>query len=248
MTIVSRRGGWVPPPTRPSWGGLPTRQRHFAHALVLLTLVAGCGASQRERRPMPDPLQSVEAEELYRRGEHFAQSGDYTRAEQYLTAAIERGYPEGRALPLLLQVCVEASRLVSALAYAEPYLERHPEEWPLRMLVASIHMGLEHATQARELLERVLADAPDEPAQAHYFLGVLLRDDLDDRPGAQEHFRRYLALAPDGDHRAEALAALPPEERGTPIRIESGSGQGPERVVEPQPPPGAPERVEEPVQ
>lgn len=199
---------------------------------VLLLLIAGCAAQQGQRRPMPDPLQSVEAEELYRRGGHFAQQGDYTRAEQYLTAAIERGYPETQALPLLMQVCVEASRLVSALAYAEPYLERHPEEWPLRMLVASIHMGLEQHEQARAELERVLTDAPDEPAQAHYFLGVLLRDRLDDVPGAQQHFRRYLALAPDGDHRAEALAALPPEERGTPIRIEPGSTEGPERVEE----------------
>jgi tetratricopeptide (TPR) repeat protein len=101
------------------------------------------------------------------------------------------------------------------------------------MLVASLHMGLEHNQEAREQLERVLVDAPEEPAQAHYFLGVLLRDQLDDQPGALLHFRRYLALAPDGDHRAEARAALPVEERGLPVRVESSTEGAPERVAAP---------------
>jgi tetratricopeptide (TPR) repeat protein len=210
----------------------------LAFALLSFALAAGCGAADRPRTPPPDPLLTVEGEELYQRGALFAQAGDFTRAEQYLTAAIGRGYPEARALPLLLEVCIESSRISAALSYAEPYLQRHPGEWSLRLLVASLHMGLENHQQARNELERVLQDAPEEPPQAHYFLGVLLRDRLDDTTGAQGHFRRYLALAPDGDHRAEALAALPIEERGTPIRIEPGANVGGPERVEP-PPEGA---------
>jgi|SRR5690606_6725662 len=162
----------------------------------------------------------VTAEELFRRGVLLIRAGDSVRAEQYIAAAIDRGFPEEQAMPALMHACVQSSRLSAALTYAEPYLARRPNEWPLRLLVASIHMGLEQHERARQELDRVLRDAPEEPPEAHYFLGVLLRDELEDVEGAREHFRRYLALAPDGNHREEALALLPPEERGLPIRME----------------------------
>lgn len=194
----------------------------MTHRTLLLAALSyalscvGCGAAGTERaEAVPDPLDTVTADELYRRGAELAQAGDYVRAEQYLSAAIDRGYPEERAMPALMHVCVQASRLIAALEYARPYLARHPGEWTLRMLVASIHIGLEQHEEARDQLRRVLVDAPDEP-HAHYFLGVLYRDRLDDMEAARNHFRQYLALAPDGDHREEALSALPPVERGVP--------------------------------
>ncbi|MCA9609321.1 MAG: tetratricopeptide repeat protein [Myxococcales bacterium] len=179
-------------------------------ASALSLLLAGCGGAQNggaeEASSLPDPLSSISGEELYRRGVLLAQGGDFVRAEQYMAASIQRGYPEEQVMPSLLAACVEASRLVAALQYAEPYLARHPDQWSLRMLVASIHMGLAHHTRARDELERVIRDAPEEPPQAHYFLGVLYRDELDDEAQADEHFQRYLALAPEGDHRDEARA------------------------------------------
>jgi len=187
-----------------------------------LGVLAACGASRSGSQQVPpDPLDTVSAEQLYEGGLQYARVGDYTRAEQYLTAAMERGFPEERAMPALMRVCVEASRLAAALAYAQPYLERHPTQWSLRMLVASIHMGLDENERAREELQRVLRDAPEEP-QAHYFLAVLYRDRFSDADTAREHFRRYLALEPDGSHREEARAALEPEERGLPVRVPSG--------------------------
>lgn len=194
--------------------------------LLRLALVAGlvaglggCGGAQSDAAPDGDPLDTVTGEQLYERGVRLAGGGDYIRAEQYLAAAIERGFPEERAIPALMHVCVQADRLVAALGYAEPYLEQHPTEWSLRMLVASIHLGLGHDEQAGEQLERVIRDAPEEAPQAHYLLGVLHRDRLEDVEGARAHFRRYLALAPEGDHREEARAALSPEERGVPQRV-----------------------------
>lgn len=180
------------------------------HALLALALLASaCGAADRSaEEPIVDPLESVTGEELYRRGRLLARGGDLIRAEQYFAASIGRGYPEERVLPALMHVCIEASRLVAALQYAEPYLARHPDAWSLRMLVASLHMGMEHHTEARTHLERVLRDAPDEPPQAHYFLGVLFRDRLEDPERSATHFRRYLVLDPDGDHVDEARAGV----------------------------------------
>ncbi len=197
-------------------------KRSILFVLGLSLASVGCGAASPgdQRAASPDPLDTVSAEELYRRGVLLVQSGDSVRAEQYIAAAIDRGFSEETAMPALMHACVSSSRLSAALTYAEPYLLRHPSNWPLRLLVASLHMGLAQHERARSELERVLRDAPDEPPEAHYFLGVLLRDELDDLEGARGHFRRYLAIAPQGDHRDEALAALPEEERGIPRRME----------------------------
>lgn len=190
--------------------------------LMMSLLLLGCGAAATSAASgTTDPLDSVSAEELYRRGVVLGRAGDFVRAEQYIVAAIDRGFPEQEAMPALMAACVQSSRLSAALGYAEPYLARHPSEWSLRLLVASIHMGLDAHDRARDELTRVLADAPEEPPEAHYFLGVLYRDELADMERAREHFRRYLALAPEGTHREEARAALTPEERGLPVRIEA---------------------------
>src|SRR5690606_3275268 len=141
-----------------------------------------------------DPLREVAGADLYQRGLALPEAGDYVRAEQYLTSAIARGYPEAEALPPLIQVCIASSRLRSALDHAEPYLEPHPDAWSLRYLVATIHRGLDQPAEARAALERVIADAPEQP-DAHYLLGILLRDHTDDRAAAVRHLARYLVLA-----------------------------------------------------
>jgi tetratricopeptide (TPR) repeat protein len=195
---------------------------------ALLALGCATGANAR-RPPPPDPLDTVSADELFSRGVRLGQAGDFIRAEQYIAAAIERGYSEERAMPALMAACVQGSRLSAALGYAEPYLARHPNEWSLRLLVASIHMGLSQHERARDELARVLRDAPEEPPQAHYFLGVLHRDHLDDADIAHQRFRRYLELAPDGPHRDEAISALPDAERaayGVPTRVPAEGGAG----------------------
>jgi tetratricopeptide (TPR) repeat protein len=178
--------------------------------VIALALVAApaCSRTPRPAGPPPgDPLASVRASDLYRRGVALARAGDFVRAEQYLTTAIARGYPEARALPALLRVCVASSRLRAALGHAEPYRQRNPDAWSLRYLVASIYLGVGESDRARESLERVIADAPRQ-ADPHYLLGIVLRDELGDRAEAARHFASYLALAPRGAHAAEVRAAV----------------------------------------
>jgi Flp pilus assembly protein TadD len=184
------------------------------------------GATQTQ---LPDPLADRTAEQLFQAGVRIAQQGDYIRAEQYLTAARDHGYAEDRVLPLLMEVCVHSSRYSAALGYAEPYIETHPEDWRLRQLLATIQMGLGNSAGARISLEHVTAEAPDEPTP-HYMLGVLLRDSLRDETGMRAAFQRYLALAPDGPHAAEAREALGLIVGATgpvPVRLQPGEAPPP---------------------
>lgn len=176
---------------------------------LVLALLIGCGhAPAEERTPPPgDPVQEVPGEQLFAQGVSLAQAGDLVRSEQYLLAALERGYPEDRLMPVLLRVLIAASRLRVALGYAEPYLARNPDAWPLRYLVATIHLGMERPELARRELERVIATAPDAP-DPHFLLGIVLRDAAGDAAAAEPHFQRYLELAPEGSHANEARDAL----------------------------------------
>ncbi len=189
-------------PRRACRGGSPS-------AVALLALLVGCASTQHpvETTPISDPLDDQTGQILFDSGVRIAGQGDYIRAEQYLTAARDHGFPEERVLPLLMEVCVRSSRFSAAVGYAEPYLETHPDDWRLRQLLATIQMGLGDAAAARLSLEHVVAEAPDEPVP-HYMLGVLLRDQLHDEPGMRVQFERYLALAPEGPHATEAREAL----------------------------------------
>ena len=160
-----------------------------------------------------DPLMNVKAEDLFRDGERMAQAGDALRAEQYLNAAMQRGYPAQRAMPLLLRVCIASSRLGVALQYAAPYLQLHPEDYRLRYLVAAVQLGLGRASEARMELTRVVRDAPDF-AEAHYLLGVVLRDHLNDPEAAEQAFTTHQQLKPDGVHGAEVAAWLRERDAG----------------------------------
>jgi tetratricopeptide (TPR) repeat protein len=183
---------------------------------VLAAACAGCGHAPPEEalEPAPaDPVEEVEAEDLYDKGIELARSGDLVRAEQYLAASSSRGAPEEQVLPALLRVCIAANRYRIALNYAEPYLREHPRDWSLRFLVASIHLGMGNVSEARRGLEAVIESAPDEP-EPRYLLAILLRDEDGDVAGAEAHFQRYLELAPDGRHAEEVRYAL------TRVRIE----------------------------
>jgi len=185
--------------------------RATAPALLagLGVLLAACGnAPPAPAGPGPaDPVADAHPEALFQHALALAQAGDLVRAEQYLAASIDRGYPEDRAMPVLIRVCVAASRLRIALGYAEPYLERHPDAWSLRYVVATIHLGMGDGVRARHELERVVQAAPEEP-DPHFLLALVLRDEAGDPAGAEQHLRRYLELAPEGHHAAEARDAL----------------------------------------
>jgi tetratricopeptide (TPR) repeat protein len=203
----------------------------LAALIVTLAAAGGCGGTSVEVQTSSsattsDPLNDIEPSELFRRGVVLAQHGDFVRAEQYLLAARNRGFDEGRVIPPLMEVCVRASRLSAAIGYAEPYLESHPSDWPLRVLVGSIHLGLGHLGEARRHLEvaardgRAAAEAEGrpEPAEAHYLLGIVMREQAE-LVEARVHFARYAELEPGGTHAEEvrAILAEPEPHQATPV-------------------------------
>ncbi|HEY2736310.1 MAG TPA: tetratricopeptide repeat protein [Polyangiales bacterium] len=155
----------------------------------------------------PDPLDRIDPSALFARGERLAKQGDPIRAEQYLSASLDRGFPAVRALPLLLRVCIASSRLAVALQYATPYLRLHPDDYHLRYLVAAVQLGLGRPEESKRQLELVLQDAPDY-ADAHYLLGIVLRDHLQQGERAAEEFALHQQYSPRGLHGAEVAAYL----------------------------------------
>ncbi len=184
------------------------RQAALCALLVSLAMFwIGCGGLQAEREAMPDPLDGVEAQELFDRGVALGRRGDAVRAEQYVSAAMDRGFPESEAIPYLVKICAASSRFNTALNYAEPYLEEHPEDWGLRLVVATMHLALNNRGRAQAELERIVREEPEQPTP-YYLLAVLHRDAHANHADARPYFARYLELAPEGEHAEEARSAL----------------------------------------
>jgi tetratricopeptide (TPR) repeat protein len=187
--------------------------------LVLLSVLSACGHAQTARPATPRSLGEVAPAELFEKGRLLANTGDHVAAEQFLVAALRRGYPEEACVRELVRVCVAGGRMDSALTHAEPYLERHPEDFRLRQVVASVYLALGDIAQARGELERVIEVEPAVP-EAQFLMAVLLRDDFSDPESARLHFANYLALAPNGDHASEARFWLKRAERA-PVRVKA---------------------------
>lgn len=183
--------------------------RPILAAFVLALTGAGCAHAPA---PAPQSLAEVPAESLYRRGLALAEQGDFVPAEQYFQAARSRGYPEAQAVKQLVKVCLAGNRFDSALHYALPYLERHPDAWPLRQVVATIHLAMGDGEAARMELEDMASEVPDHP-DVHYLLAVVMRDEFGDVDGAERSFGRYLTLAPDGEHAPEVRAWIRRKQR-----------------------------------
>lgn len=147
------------------------------------------------------------ADKLFARGRAFASVGDYTRAEQYLSGALDAGGDEAAIMPVLIGVCVEARRFRVAIDFAEPYLRKHPGDGRLRFVVGTLYMAVGEPATARVKFEEILEQRPNEP-ETHYALGVVLRDADHDLLRADKHFRAYLRLKPNGDHVEDARASL----------------------------------------
>jgi tetratricopeptide (TPR) repeat protein len=146
-------------------------------------------------------------EKLLDRGKAFARAGDMTRAEQYLAAALEQGADARQVLPLLLRVCLTERRYRVAIDYAEDHLRKHPNDAQLRFVVGTLYSTVGEVQPAKQHLEQA-AEASPKNAEVQFALGVLYRDELEDRASAHEHFQAYLRLAPNGPHADEARGSL----------------------------------------
>jgi tetratricopeptide (TPR) repeat protein len=177
---------------------------------LLLTLTAtGCASAPKRpaREDARDLRSGQSTEQLVERGRLFATLGDSTRAEQYLTAALEAGARPEAVLPSLLRACIESRRYRVAAEYVGEYLRRNPDSVPLRLLHGMLEAAVGDRAVAFREYESVLRIRPDD-SEGHYAMAILLRDAMDDPAGADEHFRAYLRIAPDGAHAAEARASL----------------------------------------
>lgn len=125
----------------------------------LLFFALGTSCARPNAPPAHLRPQPPSAAALFDHGTRLARRGDSVRAEQYLVAALEHGYPEERGLPWLLRVCIEGSRLRSAVRHASLHLERHPDELELEPLVATLLVALGERERARSRLERALERA-----------------------------------------------------------------------------------------
>jgi tetratricopeptide (TPR) repeat protein len=173
--------------------------------------VTSLGCATATKTKVERDIQKVQVEstteKLVARGKAFAQIGDNTRAEQYFAAALDQGADPKETLPLLLHVCVSEGRYRVAIDYAEPQLKKHPEDYRLRFVIASLYATVGDTHTAVEQLQQV-ARAQPEHAEAHYALARLLRDEEGDVVNADLHFREYLRLRPAGPHADEARASL----------------------------------------
>jgi tetratricopeptide (TPR) repeat protein len=181
-------------------------------ACVALLLLASCAStSEGSGKQIQEDLATMRAERspdrLAARGRAFASVGDMTRAEQYLSAAIDAGGDPGVLLPELLRVCIAAKRYRVAIDYATPWLRRYPSDTKLRFVVASLRSSIGDAVGAKTDLQQVIANQPDD-APAHFAYAVLLHDQLGDLADADREFREYIRLAPTGAHVDEARASL----------------------------------------
>lgn len=184
----------------------------FTAALYLVCIAAlfGCATTGQNKTPPPprtDPLQTVSAQTLFTHGQLQAQQGDLVRAEQYFLAAQTKGYPESQVVPRLIEVCLVASRYRAALQYAEPYLEKHPDDHQLRTVTGAIYLALGQPKKASDILQNVITQGDEQPF-ALYLLAVIARDSEHDGRAAKDLFLRYLEKDPHGKHAAEANAFI----------------------------------------
>jgi tetratricopeptide (TPR) repeat protein len=146
-------------------------------------------------------------DKLIDRGKAFMIVGDTTRAEQYFAAAIRAGADERKVIPLLLTVCAQDGRYRVAIQYAETYLKSHPNDLSVRFVLGTLYSAVNEPEPARDALSTVVEARPED-ADAHFALGVLLRDAEHDYAGADRQFREYIRLKPRGAHAEEAEASL----------------------------------------
>ncbi|QQR91297.1 MAG: hypothetical protein IPJ88_06100 [Myxococcales bacterium] len=213
-------------------------RQYLLISAIAACFIVSCATTKHTELSSPeqhDPLSRITAKQLFDHGMSLSHHGDYLRAEQYLAASMDKGYPESKVVPALVEVCVLSSRLPSAVQYAEPFLERHPRLWSLRLVLASVYYSLGRYASSKRELYMAIEDAPKEPASAHYLLAMNFREEKNEEE-IKVHAKRYLELAPKGIHAEQAeqlirfpLKAAAEDLQQGPIRLESQQGRDDEQ-------------------
>jgi len=140
--------------------------RSLSVACVCL-LATACLSAQRKGPSAPpiDPIAQVPGATLRAEGLGYAQRGDLIRSQQYLSAALQKGFDETIVIPELVKVCVASSRLRAALEFAQPYLRRHPRDAGMQNVVATIHRALGDVAVTSGNFENVLESKKVRPTR-----------------------------------------------------------------------------------
>lgn len=178
----------------------------LVHCVLVLSLLAlsACAGSLANQ---PKKKEGLTSEQLLEVASLLEQSGDTVRAEQYLRSALKEGADEKTILPRLLRLYVSDGQLRLAIDLAEQSLRQDPADVTLRLFLGALQTAVGADLLAVEQYERVITADPKN-AEAHFALATLLHDGTGGRDRADEHFRAYLALAPAGEHAAEARGLL----------------------------------------
>jgi Tfp pilus assembly protein PilF len=178
-----------------------------AVSAVLVLAVVGCGGAPAKSTRTPAEERAQSAALLVEQGRAYAEAGDALRAQEYFSAALKSGAEEKQVLPLLLRACVAEKNYRLAIEYAEQALAREPKNARLRLLAGTLHASVGDMVRSRERLERAATELTNEP-EVQFTVAVSFRDDAGDIVLADKYFRRYLALAPNGEHADEAKSSL----------------------------------------
>jgi Flp pilus assembly protein TadD len=187
------------------------RQRAALPFILALAVGASFGCAKTPQQRVKQDAEVIQREmtpeRLQARGEAAAMAGDLTRAEQYFVAAMRAGGDPRLLTTRLLVVCVTDSRYPAAASYGEDYLASHPKDTEIRYAVSTVFIGLGELTRARDWLRRVVEERPDL-AEAHYALASVLRDTGESLLDADQQFREYIRLSPNGAYAEAARASL----------------------------------------
>jgi tetratricopeptide (TPR) repeat protein len=185
-------------------GLISVMRLHLVLAFVVLT---GCAGSQLQAAAPVSEGQGLSTAQLIEVAQELERRGESLRAEQYWNEALERGADPDKVLPHLLSAYVRDRQYRLAAQRAEDHLRRHPSSTRVRLLLASLYQAVDDYAQAVRQYRAVVQLEPTR-ANAHYALATALVDEGHDRASADEHFRRYLELAPTGPYAERAQAAL----------------------------------------
>lgn len=185
-------------------------QRIFSAFVIGTALFAvGCGATLNQPTkpagPQYSPLKDPNA--MIEHADAFAEMGDYTRAQQYYSAALAAGGKSSAIMPKLLKACIASGDLRLATEYAEQELARNPDDSKLRFVAGALQAQIGNRPTARKHLSQAAAQLKQN-AKVQFAVATFFRDDLQDRGEADPYFREYLRLDPNGEHAAEARGSL----------------------------------------
>lgn len=180
-----------------------------------LILTASCvhGGQNRSIAPTGDPLEKVSAAELRDKGLRYAERGDLLRAQQYLSAAESKGYSARVIIPELIRVCVSASRLRAALAYAEPYLLENHDDAGMHYVVGAMYAALGDTQKAR--VSFLAALRPPHQQYAAAFSLAKMEQVIGNSMQSRKYLRFYLKNAPNGMYAGQAMQLLSDQKRDT---------------------------------